>query len=233
MSGYLLCLYDLPLKYVRRYTQSLEEKIVALESRVPSEARNSSLEGVTALEDDDVNEYARPEEEDTPNVDRREPAVRDTQSLVIPMCEPPAINFLSPCYSTIPNASPITEDQCGHSSLLIGILATLTRGNPCGIASQRSDAWHEISSSSPIVEEALKPNPQIGLPSHVEDALVEVYLERVNPRYPFLHVETFSGWYKSWKSHRRSGLIADPRDRWMDFIVTMVRKLTCWSVSRN
>ena len=233
MSGCLALLYDLSLKYVRRYTRSLEDKIAALESRVPSEARDSSLEGVTALEDDDANEHAHPEHEDMSYVDRREPEVRDTQSLVIPMCEAPATNVLSSGYIAIPNVSPIAEDQCGHSSLLIGILATLTRGNPCGIASQRSDAWHEIPLSSSIVEEALKPNPQIELPSHVEDALVEVYLERVNPRYPFLHVETFSGWYKSWKSRRHSGLIADPRDRWMDFIVTMVRKLTCWTALRN
>ncbi|KAJ5122226.1 hypothetical protein N7526_009163 [Penicillium atrosanguineum] len=208
------------------YTRSLEEKIAALESRASSEARNSSLEGETALEDDDANEQVRPEQENTSYVGRRELEDRDTQSLVIPTCEAPAIKFPPSFHSVISNVSPIAEDQCGHSTLLIGILATLTSGNPCGIASQRSDPWHEIILSSPIAEGALKPNPQILLPSSVEDALVEIYLERVNPRYPFLHAEMFSGWYKSWKLRRHSEPVDDPRDRWVDFFVTMVHAVS-------
>ncbi|KAJ5678060.1 uncharacterized protein N7477_003693 [Penicillium maclennaniae] len=208
------------------YTRSLEAKIAALESRVSSETRNSSVEGVTNSAHDDANEYARSEHEVTSYVDRREPEDRDTQSLVIPASETPAVSFSSSSYPAIANVSPIVEDQCGHSSLLIGILATLTSGNPCGIASRRSDAWHGINLSASIVEGALKPSSRTKLSSNAQDTLVQVYLERVNPRYPFLHVETFSGWYESWKSRSHSGLITDPKDRWADFIVTMVHAVS-------
>lgn len=214
---------DLLLISIGRYTRSLEEKIAALEARVPIEERDNSLEGDTALDNDATSEQPLSEHVNTSYADRRAAEVRDTQSLVIPTCEAPAMNFPSPFYSAVSNVSLLAEDQCGHSSLLIGILATLTSGNPCGIAPQRNDVWREINLSSPIAERAVKGDRQIELPSHVEDALVEIYLERVNPRYPFLHVETFSGWYKSWKTRRHSEINPDQQDRWIDFIVAMVR----------
>jgi hypothetical protein len=223
--GNLLFLDDLSLIAIGRYTRSLEEKIAALEARVPSEgeARDDSFEGDTALENDAASEQPLSEHEDSSSADRRAAEARDTQSHVIPTSEAPAMNFPSPFYFAVSNVSPIAEDQCGHSSLLIGILASLTGGNPCGIAPQRSDVWREINLSSPVAERTGKKNPQVELSSHIEDALVEIYLERVNPRYPFLHVETFLGWYKSWKTRKHSEIHSDQQDRWIDFIVTMVR----------
>lgn len=225
--GNLLFLHAFSLISIGRYIRSLQEKIADLESRGACETRDPSLHNDSALESDEVLEQAHYEQEYTPHSDQRASEVLDTQSLIVPTCEAPAITFPSPLHGIASNTSPIPGDHCGHSSLLIGVLATLTSGNPCGIAPQRSDARREINVSSPIAEKVLHPSHQIDLPSHVEDTLVQIYLERVNPRYPFLHVDIFSGWYKAWKTRRHSGPTTGRWDRWKDFIVIMVRQTAC------
>lgn len=224
--GNLLFLHDFLLISIGRYIRSLQEKIADLESQAACEPRHPSLHDDTALESDDVLEQVHSEQEDTPHGDQRASEVLDTQSLIVPTCEAPAIAFPSPLHGIASNTPPIPGDHCGHSSLLIGVLATLTSGNPCGIAPQRSDGRREINVSSPIAENVLHPGHEIDLPSHVEDTLVQIYLERVNPRYPFLHVDIFSGWYKAWKTRRHSVPTTGRWDRWKDFIVIMVRQKT-------
>lgn len=54
-----------------------------------------------------------------------------------------------------------------------------------------------------------------------ELTLIQTYLERVNPRYPFLHEETFLQWYHSWKNQLRSGDILPPEERWKSFFMRM------------
>jgi hypothetical protein len=145
----------LQLNFIGRYTQSLEEKIAALESRMP-EAKDRSL-GDTSFENDEASELAHSGQDKTHHANRTAPEVRGTQSLIIPVCTPPA-SLSSPLHSAASYASPIPGDQYGHSSLLIGLLATLTRGNPCGIAPQRSDTLREINLASLIAEITLKPS---------------------------------------------------------------------------
>lgn len=50
-------------------------------------------------------------------------------------------------------------------------------------------------------------------------SLIQTYLERVNPRYPFLHEETFLGWYQSWREFPRDALPAE--DQWKCFFIKM------------
>lgn len=221
--GNPLLLHDFSLISIGRYIRSLQEKIADLESRGPCETRDPSLHNDSALESDNILEQAHYEQADTPHGDQRASEVLDAQSLIVPSCEGPVIAFPSLLHDIASNTPEIPGDHCGHSSLLIGVLATLTSGNPCGIAPQRNGPG-QINVSSPVAEKTLHPSHQIDLPFHVEDTLVKIYLERVNPRYPFLHVDIFSRWYKAWKIRRHSGPTTGRWDRWKDFIVIMVRQ---------
>lgn len=60
----------------------------------------------------------------------------------------------------------------------------------------------------------------------MSDRLVQIYLERVNPRYPFLHLDTFLSWYESWKARPPMNTTRDQHSPWKDFFVTMVRPNT-------
>lgn len=52
-----------------------------------------------------------------------------------------------------------------------------------------------------------------------KQALIRTYLERVNPRYPFLHEETFLSWYQSWRDLPQGVLPA--QDQWKSFFIKM------------
>ena len=54
-----------------------------------------------------------------------------------------------------------------------------------------------------------------------ELALIQAYLERVNPRYPFLHEDTFLEWYSSWKDLQQHGGIIPPDEHWKCFFIQM------------
>lgn len=53
-----------------------------------------------------------------------------------------------------------------------------------------------------------------------EQRLIQTYLERVNPRYPFLHERTFLSWYQSWKDSH-NGFDFPLEEQWRSFFVTM------------
>ncbi|PWY88144.1 hypothetical protein BO70DRAFT_385409 [Aspergillus heteromorphus CBS 117.55] len=59
------------------------------------------------------------------------------------------------------------------------------------------------------------------IPPHTQDHLVQIFLQRVNPRYPFLHEETFVAWYGAWKASRAEGVPLPAGDRWKAFFVKM------------
>ncbi|RAK98547.1 nitrilase [Aspergillus ibericus CBS 121593] len=59
------------------------------------------------------------------------------------------------------------------------------------------------------------------IPPQTQDELVRVFLERVNPRYPFLHEETFIAWYDTWKSSRSLGVPLPQDERWKAFFIKM------------
>ena len=55
-----------------------------------------------------------------------------------------------------------------------------------------------------------------------EQVLIQTYLERVNPRYPFLHEETFLTWYRSWKTFHISGSSLPIGEQRKAFFIQMV-----------
>jgi hypothetical protein len=148
---------------------------------------------------------------------------QQAQHLVVPTCTSTSeISFSSPLYATGFVASPIAGDKCGHTSLLTSILATLTKGAPCGISPPGDRALSHIQLSAQIATQLLSTDHSVRLPKNVEDALIKIYLQRVNPRYPFLHVSTFLEWYETWKARPKERSIPNQKDRWKDFFVTMV-----------
>jgi hypothetical protein len=143
--------------------------------------------------------------------------------LVLPTCASGThALFSSPSYFPGLVGSPISGDKCGHTSLFISILATLAKGTSCGGYGSGVRPLGQIEMSSNITNQLLNPDHSSRLPTDFQDALVQIYLERVNPRYPFLHVGTFLGWYKTWKARPKEQPMVDQKDRWTDFFVTMV-----------
>lgn len=112
---------------------------------------------------------------------------------------------------------PDSEAHSGHSSLLIGIIATLAR------AGSVDSSNASILSSLP--DYSFSSDRSLRMTDEMSDRLVQIYLERVNPRYPFLHLDTFLGWYESWKA-RPPMDTRDQNSLWKDFFVTMVRQNT-------
>ncbi|RAL14862.1 nitrilase [Aspergillus homomorphus CBS 101889] len=62
---------------------------------------------------------------------------------------------------------------------------------------------------------------ETGISSATQNKLIQIFLERVNPRYPFLHEETFVGWYDTWQSSKRLGQLLPAEERWKEFFVKM------------
>lgn len=54
-----------------------------------------------------------------------------------------------------------------------------------------------------------------------EQALIQTYLERVNPRYPFIHEERFLAWYSFWKNLPKSGGDIPAGEQWKSFFIQM------------
>ncbi|PYI04692.1 nitrilase [Aspergillus sclerotiicarbonarius CBS 121057] len=75
------------------------------------------------------------------------------------------------------------------------------------------------SSPNPVALEGA--NYETGIPPQIQDELVRIFLERVNPRYPFLHEETFIAWYDTWKSSRSLGVPLPLDERWKAFFIKM------------
>ncbi|CAG8016491.1 unnamed protein product [Penicillium olsonii] len=108
-----------------------------------------------------------------------------------------------------------------HSSLLIGIIVSLTStGSVGGTSVQPHGSYAPILSA--LIDQSLSPDCPVRISDEVSDRLVQIYLERVNPRYPFLHLDTFLGWYESWKDGSRANTPSDQGLLWQEFFVTMV-----------
>ena len=54
-----------------------------------------------------------------------------------------------------------------------------------------------------------------------ERALIQTYLERVNPRYPFIHETHFLTWYSSWKNLQPCGGDTPVGEQWRSFFIQM------------
>lgn len=116
---------------------------------------------------------------------------------------------------------PDPHGQCGHSSLLIGILATLTRSNSSGFPQTQLESPNAHIPSQ-FTDQVLQADRIPRLSNEASDRLVQIYLERVNPRYPFLHLATFLGWYESWKAHSQVDRARHQQSLWKAYFVTMV-----------
>ncbi|GKZ36304.1 hypothetical protein AbraIFM66950_007338 [Aspergillus brasiliensis] len=64
-------------------------------------------------------------------------------------------------------------------------------------------------------------NYEMEISSQTQDELVQIFLKRVNPRYPFLHEETFIAWYDTWKATRNLGVLLPPEEQWKAFFIKM------------
>jgi hypothetical protein len=117
---------------------------------------------------------------------------------------------------------PDSQGQCGQTSLLIGMLATLTSAGSVGLPAMQDDS-SSASILSPLTNQRSPTDRSLQISEEVSDRLVHVYLERVNPRYPFLHLDTFLGWYESWKTHSQMDRTNRQQYSWKDYFVTMVR----------
>ncbi|KAJ5762431.1 uncharacterized protein N7511_005813 [Penicillium nucicola] len=136
-----------------------------------------------------------------------------------------------PSVSTTPNqtqplpesnsrdALPDAQGQCGHPSLLIGIIATLAKSGSC-ISPHTETPTTSIS--SPFITQISQSDRPLSLSKEISDRLVQIYLERVNPRYPFLHLDTFLSWYESWKAQSHLNRARRHHGLWKDYFVTMV-----------
>ena len=132
----------------------------------------------------------------------------------------PGISLASP-FSHAEESLPDNNDQCGHSSLLIGILATLTGTESSAFLQTQSEGpnalvFYQFPAQASQVDRVPR------LSNEASDRLVQIYLERVNPRYPFLHLATFLGWYESWKSCSQMARAEHKQYLWKDYFVTMV-----------
>ncbi|CAI7604902.1 unnamed protein product [Penicillium bialowiezense] len=230
-----------------RYTRALEEKIRDLESQIPEDRSEEALAGRQTAQRDSrrrINDplpRKRPTEAtfsghvSTPlsqnsSASRREELSRDPEEYP---SSPQRTQCSLPVESTIPRPSltfPFTDgtndftdshSRSGHSSLLVGILATLTGAESTGDSSLLSGG-SSVPGLSALPGQFFSMDRSVQISNDTSDRLVRIYLERVNPRYPFLHLDTFLGWYESWKTRSHMNPARDRQSLWQSFFVTMV-----------
>ncbi|KAI9928473.1 hypothetical protein MW887_002518 [Aspergillus wentii] len=109
---------------------------------------------------------------------------------------------------SIPTAHPESPEQRPHSP---------TNQPPATTQSYcREGLNHPIAALNPYIAQQRGEYPTFS--DHTEHDLIQTYLERVNPRYPSLHQDTFKDWYSSWKD----GRILPDEEKWKSFFVNMV-----------
>lgn len=228
------------LNFYFSYTRSLQERVAELEAQSIGQDQNIShhSQNTPTAGSWSGDEGPRLQHISTPinhapgtytpshhvSNDLHGPGPESTSNFIVPACPTSSFPCLSPIQSGALSQGGDVADRCGHSSLLISILAALSSGSPCGIQNAtNTSSIRDVQVSSPSAAHLNTPKNTVHLPDAVSDALIEIYLQRVNPRYPFLHVDTFLDWYKSWKTCRQTEPTADQKDRWKDFFVVMVR----------
>jgi hypothetical protein len=216
-----------PANCLYRYTRALEERIVDLESQIPDKRpENFSASQQTPTQESPHQRGNETDHDSQASLASRPPypcsmpharASSDSATL---RCLAPGASLASP-FPHVVEGLPDIHAQCGHSSLLIGILATLTGNETSGYLQTQSEG-----PNAPIFSQFIKQVSQADrvprLSNETSDRLVQIYLERVNPRYPFLHLATFLGWYESWKSRSQIDRARRQQSLWKDYFVTMV-----------
>ncbi|KAJ5322079.1 uncharacterized protein N7506_011209 [Penicillium brevicompactum] len=230
-----------------RYTRALEERIRDLESQIPEDrSKEASASRQTSRRDSrrrigDSLPRKEPIERtisghvSTPLSQESFASRRAEfpQDVGVYSSSPQRAQPSLPSQSTLPRPSftlpfaegtndfPDSHTRSGHSSLLVGILATLT-----GTESTRdsSTLFEGSSTSTPSVltDQLYSTDRSVHISDVTSDRLVRIYLERVNPRYPFLHRDTFLAWYESWKIQSHVNTARDQQSLWKRYFVTMV-----------
>lgn len=216
-----------PANCLHRYTRALEERIVDLESQIP----DKRSENLSASRQTPTQESPHQRGNEADHVPQASPAPKPPYPRSMPhvgassdsaplRCSAPGASLALP-FPRVVEGLPDTHGQCGHSSLLIGILATLTGTETSGFPQKQSGG-----PIAPIFSQFTQQVSQVDhvprLSNEASDRLVQIYLERVNPRYPFLHLATFIGWYESWKSRSQMDRASHQQSLWKDYFVTMV-----------
>ncbi|KAJ5375070.1 hypothetical protein N7517_007076 [Penicillium concentricum] len=209
------------------YTRALEERIVDLESQIPHKRpANISVSRKTTTQESPHQRSTETDHVSQVSLAPRPPYPRSIDQARA-SSDSVSLRSLAPCPSlALPSpyaveGLPDPRGQCGHSSLLIGILATLTSTDSSGL-SQTQPESSNAHTFSQLTDQVLQADRVPRLSTETSDRLVQIYLERVNPRYPFLHLTTFLGWYESWKAHSQMDRARDQQSLWKDYFVTMV-----------
>ncbi|CAG8384023.1 unnamed protein product [Penicillium salamii] len=229
------------------YTRALEERIKSLESQIPEDrveqlptsrqaARQDSprrgdgtLLRKRPFEQTILEHASTPVSHESPTSRPSEIYRDQDEDLSSPRRAQPLVpSEYSVSRPSLPLSFPrATEDSAdsrglpGHSSLLIGIIATLARGSTVEAISGLSNSSNG-SVLSTLTDQSFPLDHSLRISYEASDRLVRIYLERVNPRYPFLHLDTFLGWYESWKTGSHMNTTRDQQSLWKDFFVTMV-----------
>lgn len=222
----LLC-HEYSANCFNRYIRALEERVIELESQIPDERP----ENLSASRQSTTLEYLHQRGNETDHVSQASIASKSPYSRGVPRDRTAAdsipLRLSAPCPSLalpFPHAVeslPDPHGQCGHSSLLIGILATLT-GPETPVLSQIQSEGPNDRNIYEFTDRIVQADRVPRLSIEASDRLVQIYLERVNPRYPFLHLATFLGWYESWKAQSQMDRARHQQSLWKDYFVTMV-----------
>ncbi|KAJ6149552.1 hypothetical protein N7471_000751 [Penicillium samsonianum] len=209
------------------YTRALEERIVDLESQIPdgtpenlSVSRQASTQESPHQRGNETDHVSHTSLASRPPYPRSMPQARASSDSVPLRDSAPCPSLALPFPHAV-EGLPDPHGQCGHSSLLIGILATLTRSNSSGFPQTQPESPNAHIPSQ-FTDQVLQADRIPRLSNEASDRLVQIYLERVNPRYPFLHLATFLGWYESWKAHSQVDKARHQQSLWKAYFVTMV-----------
>ncbi|KAJ5560501.1 hypothetical protein N7513_002900 [Penicillium frequentans] len=174
------------------YTQSLESRILELEAQVHEQALNSLPQRPESIQSSTITSERRNED--------GSPILRPTQpprSRFVPSAE---VDIQTPV--TIQASSPVFLDTPGitNNSSRAGFISAFEGPQPV----EQSTAYKDVQFSD-----------------QKEQALIQTYLERVNPRYPFIHKEQFLAWYSFWKDLQKSRGDIPTGEQWMSFFIQM------------
>ena len=201
--------------------------------RVTSIQSELALAGLASNQADaDTLRYARALEERILELEAQRGPDRERRSGPLPLEPAPSSPFRTTDLRTSEPLGPSQMPIPGEGSSEDGTSPAIRVGS--GYSRNDPDT-HAASTPSITMLPSLapsSPNPaaadaatyETGIPPHTQDELVRIFLERVNPRYPFLHEETFIAWYDTWKSSRSLGVPLPPDERWKGFFIKMVSR---------
>ncbi|KAJ5663022.1 hypothetical protein N7507_003753 [Penicillium longicatenatum] len=175
-----------------QYTRTLENRIFELEANAHEQVLNSLPHRSESIQ----SSTTAPVRQD----ETSSPIVRSTQPSESRFVPPAEMDIQTPM--TIQASSPIFP-------------------NTPGIANQGSRTIFRsiFDGLQPIEQDAN--SKDLRFSDQKEQALIQTYLERVNPRYPFILEEQFLDWYSSWKNLRNNGGDIPAGEQWKSFFIQM------------